>query len=526
MSLSPRVVRVLKLGLSTVVAINLVGFLALRLMFPWMFWSPEQGPAHSDRTPPAKNDLINVASTSAAQRVVGEVVDFTPSQFHKPWQSTDTEPTAPQLPASLNCGDAGAPGPVLAGTRGWVVSGGPLPQDLSKSVQVSVQAYGAGAAGLALDRMVTGADDCSGAAVQSAPDLGVQAGQVSTGGESVLVWRRGDVLVVVTTRGASPEELLPVWQEYDGRLHTALDGVCADENAPADDSKRSPYADAKDFEGLTHKSEVKPPPQTPSPLPQVEPGQPQPSRIPIPGPELNVPYVDTIPPPAPPITPPALPAPVPTPEMPEAPTKPPEHKTVGLRVEDPTGPGCGWAFTGQKAPSYDGTAARAKFRSDLDQARSSLASRWSAWQRDKVSYYVSYARYAAAVKEYTDYADEVSSIVAQWEKVIAVRNAYVDALANWRAAKAAHDSFLQRQQAARKQYDQAKAACAATPAPPPPPPPTDPTQPPPPAPPPTPGCPPKRPPILGQQPPRVPPKPSAPDASFPEYANPNHQVAG
>lgn len=517
MSLSPRVSRLVKVLLAAILAINIVGFVALRVMFPWMFWSPDTGSASPDSTPGAKSDLISVASVSPAQRAVDNVMAFRSRGFGPPWRPTDRSAGVPALPAALDCAQDPALAPVYADSRGWVQASGPLPQNITSSVQISVRAYSAGAGGLALEQLVTGAEECSGTVTSQGPPLGVESELITAGRSSALIWRRGDVLVVVTTRSVLPLDLLGVWQKYDTALDVTLEGLCADQQSSAEDASRSPYADRKQFVGLTKDTVVQAPTTARVPLPAPSPGAATPSEVPIPAPELSAPEPTFVATPSPPVTPQALPSPVDSPSSPDAPSRPPQQKSVGMRIPDPIGPGCGWSFTGQAQPAYDAAAARAGFRTDLRTTRTSLQRAWGLWQRERVSYFVAYADYARAMQRYSDYATQVNQVTAAWTQVLTLRYAYADALRAWRSANDRYNSFILRQQQAQVQYDNAVATCNSTP----PPVSVDPTLPPPPVP----GCPPVPRPILSKQPPRVPPKPAAPDASFPEYRNPGHQVA-
>ena len=377
---------------------------------------------------------------------------------------------------------------------------------------------------MALHNLVDQLNNCGATNVTDEFGLGTEAFAVTGGTTSAVLWRRGDVVMYGTVDNGSATGLMPVWKKYDATLSQALTGVCVNQQSTVEDGVRSPWADPQKFRGLGSATYLQAPDTTPVPIPVAQPGQPQASRVPIPGPSIAVPPLPVVSTPSPPVTPAAMPVAVPSPVLPTAPKRPPRQLPVYLRQPDPSGPGCGWAFTRQSAPTFDVQAARTQFAADKKATKKRLASLWSAWQVDRTQYDLDYAAYASAMVAYQDYVTKASQVAASWAQTQSIRDAYVVALNNWRQAVAQRRAFFAAQARANQQYRQKQAQCQqqqqSSPSPSPS---ASPSSSPSPSPKPTPGCPPKQPKILKQKPPPVPPEPAAPDASFPEYQNPGHK---
>ena len=233
--------------------------------------------------------------------------------------------------------------------------------------------------------------------------------------------------------------------------------------------------------------------------------------------------------PADPVWPP-LPTPV---ELPVAPFSPGPEPTAAVVVtprRDPVGPGCGWAFTGQGAPTYDAAAAAATRAATIDAARGRLLLAQQAWRAAVVGYWQASARFETATVAYAFYADQVRSVGVAWSAIEQARADYRSALVAYRAAVSERDALLAEQATALRAYQAALAACAVVPTTPPAPtvpatpeqpgasgpPATSPTTP-------APVCPPPRPAVLDRPVPPVPvppvpppdPRPAAPPASTP-----------
>jgi hypothetical protein len=193
---------------------------------------------------------------------------------------------------------------------------------------------------------------------------------------------------------------------------------------------------------------------------------------------------------------------------------------VPSRLDDPKGPGCGWAFTGQLAPPYDAANEATIARARAEQAQTDLVIKQQTWQSDLVSYWEAAPVYEQQAQVFAAYAASVNQVALAWDTITRARDTYAAQVAAYDAAASARVQFFNDQAAAQAAYDAAIASCAAftaSPSPTPTPTPSDSLSPSPTdtaTPTPTvtlpPGCPPTVPPILSQVPPTLPPIPVPP----------------
>ena len=335
---------------------------------------------------------------------------------------------------------------------------------------------------------------------------------------AVLGWRRGDVVVVVRTPGRDAGSLARFAQVLDARLLAALQGRCAEVRSSLADASRSPYVEGVEFTGRLVPVEVAvdplPTPDGQSPLPTISPA-----------PSLSLPVR-----PADPIWPTELPSPVGSPVLPADPGPEPVATEISSRAPDPTGPGCGWAFTGMTPPEFSTQDEAARVDALAAQAREQLLAGQETWRLSVETYRGAAVEYDLQLTAFLQYAEQVRVVADAWDAITAARDGYAAELAAYDAAVAAAAQFVVDQAAAREAYDAAVQACG-VPDPTVEPTPTstpDPTASPTPSPtdslsptatptgtPTVEGCPPEVPPILFEQPPVVPPSPTPPPAPTP-----------
>ena len=162
----------------------------------------------------------------------------------------------------------------------------------------------------------------------------------------------------------------------DERLDQVLGPVCANQRSSPDEASRNlyhdgyrPYAEDVAVSG----------PQLPS----------------VPDPGSSVPPVPSYPdhptdPDA--LTPPSSLVTL-APVEPNEPAAPATKRTVSIEKPDPVGPGCGWAFLGERPPVVDG--AKLQSQGDLAAlaAQKDLVTQVTAWARARREYNVAHARY-------------------------------------------------------------------------------------------------------------------------------------
>lgn len=191
-----------------------------------------------------------------------------------------------------------------------------------------------------------------------------------------VVTQRGDVVanvsVVVGTTGVSPA--LTAAESVLGALYddagTALSGVCANPAAPASDATRNPsqsdYAPYVTSQTLTPPASIAPPDLSllNGPLPSVA---------------ADPPDSVTSAPVAPSVPSVAL------------------SVTLNLASPDTTGPGCGWAFTGENPP-------RVAVAHAGQVALTQLETQWATWPATVTAYLLAKATYLAALDSYEAWA--------------------------------------------------------------------------------------------------------------------------
>lgn len=266
---------------------------------------------------------------------------------------------------------------------------------------------------------------------------------------SVLVWRRGDLVISVLTAGAATGSLAATGKVFDARAVEALAPVCAFSSPSLDDVARSPWQSG--FYAGNQQPRAAPltyPPTVASPTPSYPRGV---TPVPVPQETPSLPALPTV-------MPTALPATViaaPSPSPPPAPSPVPSSVIVGEQVADPIGPGCGWAFTSQGVPGFDGGPAAASFAQRFRDAQASLREQDLAWQAAKVRYAQEWALYIEQAEAFSAYARAVSAELVREQDA-----EYVAALQEWQLATFAREDFLAERGAAQVAYEEALARCA------------------------------------------------------------------
>jgi hypothetical protein len=456
-------------------------------------------------TPAAPVERAALTSTPA-QVAITQLLAGKPAPT---WSPAGTVTWTAATPFDEECGRPNDLDAALAAARAYTVG--------KEQVLVSVAAYSAGQGPLALAGWTATLGDCSSSGrvgrvrVEGPGGSGVLAwlrGAPGTPQAAMLMWRRGDVLAIVAVPTSAPDRLAERAAVVDTALLGVLVGRCADTSSTRADAVRSPWVSRLEFTGRTEPLTVA---IDPSPVPV-----PPPDVVPVPDswepsplPTVSIPARPTDQ-----LWPAELPLPVASPAAPRLPDPAPASTAVPSRVDDPTGPGCGWAFTGQVPPRYDEAAEQALTAARAAQAEADLATLQAQWQSDLVTFWRDVPAYEAQAALFAEYADGVAAVASAWDTITRQRERYAAAVEDYNDAVAAREQFFAAQAIARSQYEQAVALCGTAPTPLPSPTPTpDPTATALPTPTPTPtapGCPPEVPPILFEQPPELPPLPTPP----------------
>lgn len=444
-------------------------FLVIQSAFPWMTVF-NQRTAETAAVVDGSNALVDVTAggPSAAERVITQVMATPVKALQgRGWAEIQATGGVPGVSFGFGCDPTDGLAPVVAEARSWVQTQRNADTSLTRAVgslDVSARAYPAGGGAAAFAGLSEAVLRCDDARLFTAQGVGVEVTGVLASDTAALVWRRGDVLMVgrVTASGGpgSTSANMDVFRAFDAALKKALAETCLDPAAGVDDARRSPYLNRTEFFGNSETIPVKRPKSKTVLAAEARTSDPV---VPIPAPRIEMPYVSFLPtPPLPAVTkgPTALPMPVPFPTEPSVPTNAPTHQTgVDRKIDDPDGPGCGWAFTGQVPPNFDAEAASADFAKATKAAKRAMSISWVRWQEAKETYYAAYATYTRATEAYTAYAAEVAEVSQAWAEVESARTAYYADLDAYNAAVAALAQWKSDRDAAKVEFAEAKQEC-------------------------------------------------------------------
>ena len=147
--------------------------------------------------------------------------------------------------------------------------------------------------------------------------------------------------------------------------------------------------------------------------------------------------------------------------MPSRPSEPATQTVIPERVEDPVGPGCGWAFVGQSAPVWDATEERERVDAAEAETRAELREDYRSYLQRYLSYPYNYAEYALSVEEHNDYISHLREVAQEWDRINAVRAEYRALLDEYWELVEQREDFIARQEAAQEEYDEDVAICEA-----------------------------------------------------------------
>lgn len=435
--------RTVLLATAVLVAIGVIGS-ALVGLAGFLITPPSAPPAVAATPSPGPTARTAAWTETPADQVLSATLSDPPEG----WTRTGDLGRGAGAPAPYSCPADGTT-PASSLSAAYTVDGAP--------VTVTAQAFTAGQGAVVQDTLAAAADRCAGGAAQQdlgsdGPGQNPRRATVSRSGvdSAVVSWRRGDVLIFLS--GTPAQDLARYARDLDGVLEPRLGPVCTAQDSTAADATRSPYRPG--YRPYTVSSTVRVP----------APSTPQPST----GGNRSVPGPDLIDRSAVPATPrdypvwPPMPAPVTEPVPPaEPPAAPPTSKDVQVPAADPTGPGCGWAFTGMKAPATDAAVISSARTRAEDAGRAQLQDATRAWQADVTQYWADYTAYEKAVPAYLAYRDTVDTVNAAWAVIDGQWAQYRAEFAGYQAAVTARADFLSRQAQARSDYDRAVARCEA-----------------------------------------------------------------
>lgn len=317
----------------------------------------------------------------------------------------------------------------------------------AEGITMVVSAFGAGEG----SRLMT---QVAGAECTSAVDLkvtGTDAIRAKEKGNDVVLIRRGDLIIALvgTERSVSSEMAASV-AEHMAKVIPAV-GTCKNPDSPRSDFSRNPYVSPDTFTGLLADREVR----SPKLLPQKVSDQDLPGTA-----EVTLPVQPQFP-----YWPLALPNPVPRPTKPVPPAAMMESKTIQVRVDDPEGPGCGWAFTGQVPPPFDQAAADQAAAAATEAAVKAIDTDAERYRKEAEVYNAAVPKYIDATVVWNQYAVQVAETATKWNAQRAAQERYARDVEEYNNAVRRYNDFVTRQAAANQNYQEQLALCAAQPQP-------------------------------------------------------------
>ena len=406
---------------------------------------------------PVQTNTVNLPATSALTSIA-KGVDA--AKVLKGWRGGRDGSSLEVTPVEVSCFAKGAPAPVEVRTKGWTRGGVNASGLASESVMWSVRAYAAGQGSAWFTNLRDNANRC-GVGVYTIAGLGTDAVSFVSGRVSTLVWRHGDVISTIGyQRNQQPGYISVVRsaaERIDKVMKSVLDGVCADTGSTAaSDRGRSPYVRASSFVGLfvSQKFEVEPTVMEP-PYDWADTGGKTIQKV------TPVVFPTSLTEKPTGVVPISMPEPVVAPETPpKAPTKPQPTFKVNEQQDDTVGPGCGWAFTAQKTPTFDTPAAQSVFKRAVTSKRTTINLAWINWFPAMADHAIAYRAYTKEVKTYNAYIEEVLTASKAWQLIQDARDKYDTAMARYQKTVDAREAFLTEQEAAKIIYDEDRQFCS------------------------------------------------------------------
>ncbi|MFD1214007.1 hypothetical protein ACFQ36_18380 [Arthrobacter sp. GCM10027362] len=379
---------------------------------------------------------------SPADSVLNGVLESPPEG----WKPAGTLQRAAAQPVPFDC-PVGGTAPSVSASRLFSVGG--------HLVQVVLAAYRAGLGAEVMEQQLARYGSCADDGVYveegridgKAPGVAAHLVLASRGQavSQVLASRRGDVLAFYVADANAP--VVKLARQFDLRLGSRLNPVCANPRSRSADATRSPWSAAgyKPYTvstGVAVRDMAVAQRVSGSDVLMVE----------LPGPTLKVRKVEATVQPWYPVWPP-MPEPMAYPKPPKSPdAQATTRQAVRILTEDKTGPGCGWAFTGMPAVPFDSAAADKANAERTRKAVAALKAGQQQWQQEVLDYWKAYAKYKEQVAEYKKYAAAVRKVNAAWARIEDDWNQYWAHYARYQDALAAHNRFLADQADARTQY--------------------------------------------------------------------------
>jgi hypothetical protein len=333
------------------------------------------------------------------------------------------------------------------------------------SAQITVTTYPAGVGGAAFDRLVRKSAECKNAnvalSVLPQETVGTEASrfQSSWSGNNIttVMWRRGDVVAFVATQSKNAANATSIAASVDSALSANL-GACVDQQSKSSDSTRNVLFARDNFRGNRSTRDVATRQASPPTLTaeQTAAGV---KPVEVPSRSFSVPDVfRPVKPTAYPVYP-ALPKELDVPEPPAEPKPQTLKDVVDIRVPDPDGPGCGWAFAATAAAGYDAASIEARNDRREAEAQATLDADATRWVADVQAYWSSYAAYRQDVRDFRAYAKAVSETADAWSDIAQQWADYYDEYDKWETFEQYREDLIEAKAQAKIDFSDANTAC-------------------------------------------------------------------
>lgn len=376
------------------------------------------------------------------------------------WNANGGLQTGVSAPAPFSCPLPGI-APSVSYTQAYSVAGG--------RIQVTLQAYTAGLGAEAMVLQSANAPVCAGSGsglyqsgiIEGGRGAEHEVAAVSRGGvrTQVSVFRSGDVLAFISGTGA--DTVSRAADALDAHLAPAMAQVCRDTGSKTDDGRRSPFS-SSGYEPMRRPVEVAISPVEKPAAPRVKDETGAMTAVPrteIPAPVIVEKPVERAEVPDYPVAP-EMPAFMEFPNAPAAPApKATTTTSVQVRADDAEGPGCGWKFTGMKAPAFNKDEASAEASKLMAEAETKLKDGAGKWQEQVRDYWISYEEYRSQAVQYQRYAKDVAKVNEAWERIGEQWADYRSKLKDYETRAAERQAFLDRQAAAEKSWQEDISRC-------------------------------------------------------------------
>ncbi len=312
-----------------------------------------------------------------------------------------------------------------------------------KPLVAGVELWPTGFGAAAIDAIVKRAQACAArgeqVTVEKRKVAGYPAVVVTTvsGSDTIrtLRWSVGDITLSLTGVDVPVDDASI--KRWSRRAATLLQPICADLTPSVKDARRSPWRDPEKYQGLYDQVTVGADlPEVPEELPPNQPRLRGLTQVQRPDPPDGVPY-----------WPESLPAKVALPEQPVRPKEPDTKRRVTFQVPDPTGPGCGWAFTASPTPEFSQAESDAQRDERVAVTTQQLNDELSQWAAEESQWRSAIPGYYTAALAYRDYAKDVAAVSKAWDAIradwsryyalVAQRQQAIAQRAEWVAASTA-----------------------------------------------------------------------------------------